>query len=539
MNAFSRREALALLLGSALAETACRRRRPPLFPGSLRGSGFSVGHRLRAERPIVATTPPKRVRIAIVGAGPSGLSAAWRLERSGEKGFVVFDLESQPGGTAAFGTDGVVAYPWGAHYVPMPAASNRTLSLLLSEASVLDRLSPTLFRPKETQRVREPAERVFYEGRWYQGLFPAPDAHARAELRRFESLVAKWVGFRDEQGRRAFTLPLRGCSRAAEAVALDRMSAARWLTRHGFSSPRFLWYVELACRDDYGASLEQTSAWALLFYFAARVSEPGRPSAPFLTWPEGNGRLVRHLTRLVGSRLKLGHLVTDVLPREHHVELSVLNVKDDRLEKYVADHAVLAVPRFVAARLVRRLRHQDTLPGGDFSYGAWWVANIHLSRRPQSEGFPFAWDNVLYDSPSVGYVVATHQTLRDHGPTIWTYYQPMLDSDPKLSRRKLQSLDHEHFCDALFSDLSRAHQGLADAIERIDVWRWGHAMVRPTPGLIWGEERRRAAARLGRVHFAHTDLSGVALLEEAVDHGVRAADEISLAMRGKIDAIPG
>jgi hypothetical protein len=31
---------------------------------------------------------------------------------------------------------------------------------------------------------------------------------------------------------------------------------------------------------------------------------------------------------------------------------------------------------------------------------------------------------------------------------------------------------------------------------------------------------------MGNIHFANTDLSGVALFEEALYHGVRAAEEI-------------
>ena len=46
--------------------------------------------------------------------------------------------------------------------------------------------------------------------------------------------------------------------------------------------------------------------------------------------------------------------------------------------------------------------------------------------------------------------------------------------------------------------------------------RWGHAMVRPEPGTVWSDGRRQAAEPLGRIHFAHTDLSRVALFEEAL-----------------------
>ena len=62
----------------------------------------------------------------------------------------------------------------------------------------------------------------------------------------------------------------------------------------------------------------------------------------------------------------------------------------------------------------------------------------------------------------------------------------------------------------------------------------GHAMTRPVPGLIWGAERAAAAARpLGRVHFAHSDLSALPLFEEAVYWGTRVASEVGLALPRK------
>ena len=61
--------------------------------------------------------------------------------------------------------------------------------------------------------------------------------------------------------------------------------------------------------------------------------------------------------------------------------------------------------------------------------------------------------------------------------------------------------------------------------------RWGHAMIRPRPHFVWGGDRAAAARPYRGIHFANTDLSGLALFEEAFDHGVRAAEEV-LAARG-------
>jgi hypothetical protein len=56
-------------------------------------------------------------------------------------------------------------------------------------------------------------------------------------------------------------------------------------------------------------------------------------------------------------------------------------------------------------------------------------------------------------------------------------------------------------------------------------------MVRPVPGFLWGVDRRKAAEPFGAIHFAHTDLSGLPLLDEAHFHGVRAADAVLERLR--------
>jgi hypothetical protein len=41
-------------------------------------------------------------------------------------------------------------------------------------------------------------------------------------------------------------------------MALDRISMAQWMDEHHWVSPRLRWYVEFACRDDYGMRLSDT-----------------------------------------------------------------------------------------------------------------------------------------------------------------------------------------------------------------------------------------------------------------------------------------
>jgi hypothetical protein len=51
-------------------------------------------------------------------------------------------------------------------------------------------------------------------------------------------------------------------------------------------------------------------------------------------------------------------------------------------------------------------------------------------------------------------------------------------------------------------------------------------MIRPVPGTIWSAARQQLAAGWGAVQFAHADVSGMSLLEEANYQGVRAAEVV-------------
>lgn len=527
-----RRELLTLLLGSVLGAQACRRRRPRPIPGQVIGGNMGLGHRLRHIGDVPETTGSSVHPIVIIGAGIAGLSAAWRLERRGVSNFVVVELETRAGGTSTYGTDGVVPYPWAAHYLPMPQRSHKSLCELLLEMGVVETGFNDELVPLEQYLVRDPEERLFVGNEWVEGLVPTSllSAADRLQLARFQAIVAQWVAWRDSRGRRAFALPLSLCTDDAEVMALDRISAATWLASKGLVSRPLHWMLEYACRDDYGGSLETTSAWALLFYHAARVPNPGHPSAPFLTWPEGNGRFVRHFERVVGDRLKRAQLVIDVLPEADSVTVTLFDPAIQRYRRMRAEYVILATPSFVVRQIVRSWRDAPPAHYAAFTYSPWLVANLHLKSRPGSRGVPLAWDNVVYNGASLGYVVATHQTLEDDGPTIWTYYQPMIDSDPKLARQRLAAATQAATWDAISAELGGPHPDLESHAAHLDVWRFGHAMIRPAPGFVSGVARRIAAQPFGRLHFAHTDLSGLPLLDEAHFHGVRAADEVVSAM---------
>jgi glycine/D-amino acid oxidase-like deaminating enzyme len=529
---------LAALLGAPVALSACTgRRRSPLPAGEIVGPSHEWGHRLREPgRPIVPAGRTSRVSVVIVGGGIAGLTAAWRLERAGCRDFILLELEPGAGGNARSGASSVCAYPWGAHYIPAPPGENRALVTLLEEMGALagrDAGGEPIVR--EELICREPEERVYYKGRWYEGLYLHAGASREdlAQLAAFEAEVDRWVAWRDARGRRAFTIPVARSSDDPEVTALDRETFSDWLARRGWQSPRLRWLLDYACRDDYGLTLDGTSAWAGLFYFASRLARPGAGAQPLITWPEGNGRLVAHLLGRVRDRVRTGLAAFDIEAASEPgkpVRVATLSAAGEP-QAFTADQAVLCAPQFVLRHLVRGWREAPPAHLGQLDHGPWLVSNLTLRERPAGRGFPLAWDNVLHESPSLGYVAATHQLGRDRGPTVWTHYYAFCAPDSRAERAKLLAMDWRDCAELVLTDLERAHPAIRTLVERLDVMRWGHGMVRPRPGVVWSPDLRRAREPWGGIHFAHSDLSGLSLFEEAFHHGIRAAEEV-LRARG-------
>ncbi len=525
----NRRELLQYLLGlpPALALGCAGRRRPPLPPGDIAFSPEITGHRYIAAGFAARPTNWRRRKVVVVGGGVAGLSAAYHLHRAGVTDLELFELDSAAGGTARSGKSQVSAYPWGAHYITVPMRDNLPLLRLLREMGVVlgedERGQPLI---AEEALCRDPEERLHYYGRFYEGLYPEagePPAE-RADRVRFDREITRWATFRDGRGRRGFGIPAATGSDDAEITALDKLSMAEWMDRQKLFGKRLRWMVDYACRDDYGATAAQTSAWAGIFYFASRLAGAAADSQAVITWPEGNGRLVAHLQRAVQSLVRLNTPVVELVPTATGVD--VIAFDGEQPVGIHAERVVFAAPQFLARHIIREL---DPERGATFQYSPWLVANLHLAERPTNRGFPLAWDNVSFHSPSLGYVCATHQRGLDHGPTVLTYYLPLTDDDPRAGRRRLLAAGQPEWAEAVLSDLERMHPRIRELVTRLDIARWGHAMVLPRPGFIWGGALTRAAEPFRGIHFAHSDLAGIALFEEAFHHGTRAAGEILAA----------
>jgi len=460
-----------------------------------------LGHTIRERRPGGSPRDSVKVPIVIVGGGIAGLSAAWRLQKRGFDSFVVLEMSAQAGGNSRWGENATTAYPWAAHYVPVPGKNATYVRELFADLGVL--------KPDGTWEERylclAPQERLFIYGRWQEGIEPATGLTApdKEQFRR----LAEVTDSLHASGR--FTVPLE-VGLSSQDEWLDRMSFREWLAANRFDSKPLLWYMDYACRDDYGARAADVSAWAGLHYFSSRENEEKGP----LTWPEGNGWIVKQLLKRVGRFVRSGQAVRSISREGARFLVRTVDTE------YQCRAVIFASPTFLAPYVL-----EGNAPPAKFEYSPWLTANLTLDAIPDVERGEPAWDNVVMGSPTLGYVDAMHQSLRTFADrTVWTFYWALADGSPGAGRQMLVEKDWGFWKEAILSDLERVHPSIRKCVSRIDVMRMGHAMVRPAVGAIFSAERQALKRATGGLFFAHSDVSGLSLFEEAQYRGITAAD---------------
>jgi phytoene dehydrogenase-like protein len=526
--------------GSALTATAllpgCGTSAP--FPGTLGGPDMTLGHRLRDGGFGEPTGAEERAAIVIAGGGIAGLAAGWTLAEAGFDDFVLYELENETGGNARGGRNDVSAYPLGAHYLPVPNREARALRQMLERFGIVagaDEAGAPRYDP--LQLCADLEERLLWRGRWQEGLYPTGGLSAE-DMRQRDRFFARMAEFRaaeDSDGKPAFAVPMAYSSGDLRFTALDRRNFADWLTTNGFTSAPLRAHLRYCCRDDYGTEPEHVSAWAGIHYFAARRGwAAGGDGDRELTWPEGNGRLATLMRQRISKHIRTGSPVFRARQDDEGAVVDRFDTASGRAIRTRAQCAILAMPHFVA----RRVAQSAVAPGTGFSYAPWIVANVTVSRLPRGNGTPLAWDNVSTASDSLGYVVATHQSSSaGDGPSVLSWYMPLSREKPADARKLLLTRSLANWQAVVRDDLLAMNPDLDGAIRRIDVWRWGHAMIRPAPGFLSDPDRATSHDLRPPLLLAHSDMSGLSLFEEAHYRGVAAAEAAMRALGHRFESM--
>ena len=523
--------------------------------------GREVGHRLRDMKPWEWPAPSAEYRtdVAIVGSGIAGLTAAWRLAREGHARFALI-TGPEPHGNAASGSAMVghelLRYPTGAHYLPLPSMESTHVRTMLADFGVLEgdieSETPTY---DERVLVHAPDERLYRDGRWQEGIVPDSasdpvgkrrgrladnDPKSGSAIDRFFRMIDTLRDARGADGRKIFTVPIALASTDPRWTALDGVSFSTWLTQEGYDDDALRWYLDYCCRDDYGADTARVSAWSGLHYFASRNGRARNAErGAVLTWPEGLDALATKLDRAAFASdhgtmpLRLDGTALSIRETHDGVDVLCMRMQGRALSTFVvhARRIVSAMPLAVASRVVEALKADRREPSRDAPrVTPWLVANFILERHPdEAEGAPLAWDNVLYGSDGLGYVDSTHQSIRVAPPeaTVFTAYRAFGDGDVDAARRWMDRASTAEVADVASEELRTVYGWrLAPCVLRVDVTLRGHAMASPAPGTFADAGLRALRESDGRILYAHADLSGYSVFEEAAWWGWQAAARI-------------
>jgi hypothetical protein len=504
--------------------------------------GRAEGHWLRNKQALPAPSAERRVDVAILGSGIAGLSAAWRLAKAGHHDFVIVDGPEWQG-NAAGGQSGGVHFPTGAHYLPLPSPESTHVREMLADFNViLD--EPYAERPYYDERfiVHGPAERLLYKGLWQEGILPG-EGVAPGDLAEQKKFFIEMNRLRDlcgGDGRRLFVVPLVLSSQDPEWTALDRLSFKAWLDHAGYQSEALHWYCNYCCRDDYGAGYDKVSAWAGLHYFCSRGGQARNAErGAVLTWPEGLAFLASRLAERAGlcndkcDGRRIPASVYEITSTRSGVAIKLFSFAANGMTTSIlhARRAICAMPLHVAARIVPTLHEfgfdaQKHLP----EHAPWLVSNFLMKHFPTEQpGVPLAWDNVVYREPGLGYVVSTHQNFRVGPPErlAFTAYHALSDRSPLEARQWLQNASIDELLALASADLKLAYGWkLAPSVERVDITVRAHAMAIPFPGFLNNPGIAALRETDGPLLFAHADLSGYSVFEEAAWWGCRAAEKV-------------
>ena len=525
--------------------------RPPGI--SVNKVGLPLAHMLRDGQLNAAPSREHVCETLILGSGAAALSAAWHFARNGYTNFCLAEGFERNGNNAAYAylgslkTDKTSAPPLiapsGAHYLAQPSAESSHIRQMLADLGIIesyDSAGNPVYR--DTDIVNAPDERLLINGAWQESIIPSANAQD-ADTRRFFALIAQLLHARGSDGRKIFAIPISLSSQDPQWHALDRQTFAQWLAEQGYQSPSLLWYLDYCCRDDYGQGIDQVSAYAGLHYFTAR----GNEHAPVLTWADGLNHLSEALRRhaQIQSRPQLPnareltfrqpesypYIATQIAEQNDHVRVTLRHIHTGDTRLIRAQNVICAMPLNIAQRIIQSPQRYGF--AADFRLppsAPWLISNFVLHSFPaEPKRSELAWDNIVYGSRGLGYVVASHQHIHvaKPGHTLFTAYTALNHDSPANVRRQLLAAEPRDLLDIAAQDLLAAYgKRFWQHVAHIGITVRAHAMSVPSAGYLTQPTLLALRQHQSRLHFAHSDLSGYSVFEEAAWWGVEAARRI-------------
>ena len=285
-------------------------------------------------------------------------------------------------------------------------------------------------------------------------------------------------------------------------------------------------FCEYYCWSSFGGGASEVSSYAGLNFLTAEFGD-------ILALPGGNGAIASALADAVARRgVTVVTNRTAGAVRPAHGGIEVAAFRGDDVHLYPARACVVAVPRFIAARIVADFPEARAAIVAGMKWRAYVVANVLLARRPQPDWYD-AYRIEPLEKESAAFtdlIVADFAASEKSAHSVLTAYRALPYEGGRAELyEEAAGEKYAHFRDAVRRDLppilAAVGLGERDVID-VNLARWGHPLVLAQPGQLAGGGLERLSAPLGRVVFAHQDRYGVPAIENALGAAFAATDEL-------------
>ncbi len=480
---------------------------PNPFAGKWTGEDFAAGHLLRDEKvpSLDGAEAMPECDVIVVGGGISGLVAARSLAKAGRK-VRLLEQAAVAGGNARSEEWGGIQYATGAAYFCAPEEGS-DLETLYKEIGILEKAK------------KVPKGEVFHGGKLVDDVWTGETDPANAEITK--SIREQWKAIFDD---RYPAIPwTEDCGWTKEEFEeADRKPFSKYLDEIK-APPHIRTLCEYYCWSSFGGRASEISTYAALNFMTAEFGD-------ILALPGGNAAIAKALVDSFDAKLvtvDTGTMAIEVKETDGGVSVGALH--GDKPRRYAAKAAVLAIPRFIAARIIPAYPKERAKLVKKVKYHGYLVANVLLSKRPSHEWYD-AYTLDALEPDKCGWtdlIVADFVVDKKSDRCVLTAYRGL--PYPEGRDELLTEGSYGRMREAVMKDLEKVLPGLGlkkEDVADINLSRWGHPLVQSRPGQLADGLMEKISEPIGRIAFAHQDRWGIPAIENAIEAANLAVEEV-------------